>query len=98
MGRFIYFFRDFMYQGFKDYPAIDEEFRRHEDDVKRLAKTIGVNEIILYAIFVYDEQNALISADLMLVRMDYPVYFELCGKLSERCRPFIIRGGQEAIK
>lgn len=96
MKNFIHLYQDFMYRGFAKYPHISKKFALYKNNALELAKQIGANEIILYAILVYDDTGTFLAADLMTLRMDYPVYFEFCNKLSKRCRPFFVRGSQEA--
>jgi hypothetical protein len=46
------------------------------------------DEVVLYAIYSYSEDNSFISADFMQLRLSYSRYLELASKISDRCRLF----------
>ncbi|MBQ8961048.1 MAG: hypothetical protein IJ071_07510 [Ruminococcus sp.] len=84
------------YSGFFPLSEIEERFEEYEAEAYELARIIDWDEVILYAIFSYDEESqAILSADLMLLRMPYEVYRELYLKLSKNCRLFFLRNREE---
>lgn len=71
---------------------IELYFDEYYNSASDLAEDIDWDEVVLYAIYCYDEADtSLISADFMLLRMSYKRYVKLCQKVSRNCRLFIIR-------
>ncbi len=82
------------FSGFWPLDTIEEYFDEYYNSARLLAEDIDWDEVILYAILCYDDEgdsSALISADFMLLRMDYDKYVQLCKKIHNNCRLFIYR-------
>ncbi len=78
--------------GFWELDKIEEYFEEYSAKADRLAEYIDWDEIVLYAVLSYDgEKQTIISADFMLLRMDYSRYVNLTSKLSPDCRLFFKR-------
>ncbi|HOO05028.1 MAG TPA: hypothetical protein PLH83_00785 [Ruminococcus sp.] len=96
MAQDIDLYIDSKYAGFFPLEEIEERFEEYEAEAYELSRIIDWDEIILYAIFSYDEDTqATLSADLMMLRMPYEVYQDLCMKLSKNCRLFFLRNREE---
>lgn len=81
-----------VYCGFQPLDTIMEIQHEYYEEACRRAKHIDWDEIMLYAIFSYnDEDQGFISADFMMIRLTYKRYKELCGKISRTCRVFFVR-------
>lgn len=81
-----------VYCGFWSLSKIEEYFDEYSQKAKELAEFIDWDEVILFAVYNYDgEKQTFISADFMLLRMNYDRYVALCKKLSKDCRLFFIR-------
>ena len=82
-----------IYCGFFPLHIIEKNFTNYRMKASEMAKAIDWDEVILYAIFAYNEKSsALISVDLMTMRMTYSRYVRLCSKISKNCRMFFIKG------
>lgn len=80
------------YMGFFPLEHIGHFFGEYYEKAYCAAEFIDWDEVILYAVLAYDDENeALISADFMTLRMDYSRYVELADRLSKNCRLFIIQ-------
>ena len=80
------------YMGFFPLERIGLFFGEYFERAHKASEFIDWDEVILYAILAYDsDTQSLVSADFMILRMDYPCYVKLADKLSENCRLFIIR-------
>lgn len=78
--------------GFWPLDKIEEYFQEYSQKAAELAEYIDWDEIILYAVLSYDEEKqTFISADFMLLRMDYSKYAALNDKVSKNCRMFFKR-------
>lgn len=83
---------DMQFCGFHPFDDIEEHLAEYQQKAEELAKIIDWDEVVLYAIFLYDsESHACISADFMLLRLDYSRYLRLCKKISPDCRLYIKR-------
>lgn len=90
MARDIDLFLDGCYRGFFTLDAIEEYFAEYSRNAAEMAENIDWDEVILFAVYYYDDEY-LISAELMTLKMNYNTYLELCGKISGCCRVFCIR-------
>lgn len=82
---------DSVYCGFWELSKIEEYFDEYYSKAHDYARQIDWDEIILYAVLCFDgEKQTFISADFMLLRMEYERYIELCDKLSKNCRLFFV--------
>jgi len=70
--------------------TVDEQLIAFRHRADTLRSYIDWDEIILYAIYSYDDDNALVSADFMLVRMTYEKYVRFISTINQNCRPFFI--------
>jgi hypothetical protein len=92
MARDIDLYIDSAFCGFWPIDKIEEHFLEYSGKAEELAKKIDWDEIVLYAVFFYNpDSEAMISADFMLLRMDYTRYTELSSKVSDNCRMFFKR-------
>lgn len=81
-----------VYSGFYPLDYIIRIYNEYYAEAVDLAQKIDWDEVVLYAIFSYDESTqGFVSADFMLLRMTYKRYTELCLKISKNCRLFFIR-------
>lgn len=82
-------YTDFVYRGFWQYNKIEQLMRKYSHEAAEMSNQIENNEIILYAILGFDKKShALLTADFMLLRMDYEQYAELANKIHKNCRLF----------
>ncbi len=80
------------YRGFYPLEKIGPYFGEYYCKALEYARFIDWDEVILYAIFKYDEDSeALVSVDLMALRMDYSRYVSLTENLSPACRLYIVQ-------
>lgn len=92
MARDIDLYINSVYCGFWPLNKIEEYFSEYSQKAASLAEYIDWDEVILYAVFSYDdEKQTFISADFMLIRMDYRRYVELNDKISKNCRMFFVQ-------
>lgn len=83
---------DSSYNGFWPPEVIEDYFQEYHSKATELARNIDWDEIILYAIYCFDEETeAFISADFMLLRMDYCRYCKFAEKIAPGCRLFFVR-------
>lgn len=83
---------DSKYMGFFPFEKIGSTFGVFYQRACNIAKFIDWDEVILYAVFAYGEESEeLISADFMMLRMDYSRYAKLSEGLSQNCRLFIVQ-------
>lgn len=76
--------------GFFSYEYIEERLLEYEIAAEEYCELIQKDEVILYAILAYDpETEECLSADTMLLRMNYSDYLSLVMKLSSDVRLFI---------
>ena len=72
MARDIDLYINSAYCGFWPLSKIEEYFEEYYSEAAARAEYIDWDEIILYAVLCYDEEKqTLISADFMMLRMDY---------------------------
>lgn len=84
------------YAGFFPLDQIEERFSEYEQAAAELSRMIDWDEVILYAIYSYDQElQSILSADFMLLRMSYETYRSLYLKLSKNCRLFFVRNREE---
>lgn len=92
MARDIDLYINSSYCGFWPLDKIEEHFEEYSAKAQHLSEYIDWDEIVLFAVFSYDgEKQTIISADFMLLRMDYSRYVKLTEKLSGDCRLFFRR-------
>lgn len=92
MARDIELYIDSVYCGSWPLSKIEEYFCEYSRKADNMAEYIDWDEVVLYAVFSYDgEKQTFLSADFMLLRMDYSRYTELCSKISKDCRLFFKR-------
>lgn len=85
---------DFVYHGFYRLDDIEERFDEYKSMAEEAAKDIGDNEVILFAIYAFDENTQdFIYANFMLRRLDLEHYARVCERLSKFCRLFCIGNG-----
>lgn len=79
------------FSGFFPIERVEEMHEQYYSKALELAKTAEWDEIILYAIYLFDEETEkMISADFMSLCIPYDEYKKLYPKLSSGCRLFII--------
>lgn len=77
------------YCGFHTLATIEEYFDEYSMKAAEMARLTDWDEIVLYAIFAYDQfTGGILSADFMLLRMPYKKYVKLCRVVSDDCRMF----------
>lgn len=81
-----------VYNGFHSIETIENLRCQFYENALKKAKMIDWDEVILYAIYSYDESTqGFISADFMCLRMNFMRYSELCSKISRTCRLFCLK-------
>ena len=81
-----------VYYGFHPIETIEEFRREYYDKAAEKALMIDWDEVILYAIYSYDEKTqGFISAEFMCLRMNMMRYSMLCSKISKNCRLFCLK-------
>ena len=88
MAAYIDIYKNSKYCGYTDISQIDEYLSEYEQNAAELLKELDWDEVVLYAIYSYSEDNSFISADFMQLRLPYSRYLELASKISDRCRLF----------
>lgn len=88
MAAYIDIYKNSKYYGYTDISQIDEYLSEYEQNAAGLLKELDWDEVVLYAIYSYSEDNSFISADFMQLRLSYSRYLELASKISDRCRLF----------
>lgn len=89
MARDIDLYINSTYCGSWPLAKIEEYFSEYSRKADDMAEYIDWDEIVLYAVFSYDgEKQTFISADFMLLRMDYSRYVALNDTISKNCRMF----------
>ncbi|MBQ8296185.1 MAG: hypothetical protein IJX77_00200 [Ruminococcus sp.] len=92
MARDIDLYINSSFCGFWPLDKIEEYFLEYSQKAEALSEYIDWDEIILYAVLCYDgDKQTFLSADFMLIRMDYSRYIELNSKISGNCRMFFKR-------
>lgn len=82
-----------VYCGFFPREVIEERLDEYRSEALSMVEYIDWDEVILYAVLAYDSQTSgFVAADLMLIRVPYSRYVELCKKLSGTCRLLFVRG------
>lgn len=85
---------DFVYHGFYRLDDIEERFNEYKSLAEDAAKGISDNEVILFAIYAFDENTKdFIYANFMLKRLSLEHYARVCERLSKYCRLFCIGNG-----
>ncbi|MBQ6252728.1 hypothetical protein [Ruminococcus sp.] len=85
---------DFIYHGFYKLADIEERFDEYQAMAAEAAKDIGDDEVILFAIYAFDEDTQrFIYANFMLKRLTLEHYARVCERLSKFCRLFCIGNG-----
>ena len=85
---------DFIYHGFYRLDDIEERFDEYHAAAVEAAKDLADDEIILYAIYGFEEDDQrLIYANFMIRRLKLEHYARVCEKLSKYCRLFCVGNG-----
>ncbi|MBQ1519789.1 MAG: hypothetical protein IIZ53_08075 [Ruminococcus sp.] len=81
-----------VYHGFHPIETIESIRKEYYEKAIRKAEIIDWDEVVLYAIYSYDETTqGFISADFMCLRMNFSRYMQLCSKISRTCRLFCLK-------
>ncbi len=85
---------DFVYHGFYRLDDIEERFSEYQSMAEEAAKDISDDEVILFAIYGFDENTEdFIYANFMLRKLDMKQYARVCERLSKYCRLFCVGNG-----
>jgi len=83
---------DRVYYGFYPITAIEERFAEQRRLAEELAEDIDRNDVIVYAIFNYEEDSErIVSLELMTERVSYDDYVRSYQSFSGYCRAFFVR-------
>lgn len=88
MVAYIDIYKNSKYCGFTDIAQVNCYLDEYEKKASDMLHYLDWDEVVLYAVYSYTDEQALISADFMLLRLSYPRYAELASKLSKNCRLF----------
>ena len=88
MAAYIDIYKDSKYCGFTDIAQVDSYLDEYERNASDMLRYLDWDEVVLYAVYSYTDEQDLISADFMLLRLSYQRYIELAAKLSKNCRLF----------
>ncbi|MBR6669231.1 MAG: hypothetical protein IKL31_00585 [Ruminococcus sp.] len=88
MAAYIDIYKNSKYCGYTDISEINEYLSEYETNAAQMLEDLDWDEVVLYAIYSYDNDSSLISADFMLLRLSYPQYVKLASKISKNCRLF----------
>jgi len=84
---------DYNYIGFWGYDKVEEYLIQYSHEAEILSAQSDPGEVILYAILGFDsDKQTLISADFMLLKMNYEQYVSLADKIRKNCRIFFKTG------
>ena len=85
---------DFVYHGFYRLSYIEDRFKEYEIMAEAASKELDENEVILYAIYGFDEKTQdFIYANFMVKKLKIEHYAKVCSALSKTCRLFCIGNG-----
>lgn len=88
----VHLYLDSNYYGSFPIDRIEAYFSRYEQNAELIRNMLDWDEVLLYAVYVYSKDNEmLLSAEFMLMRIRYDRFAKLCSTLSDNCRLFFKR-------
>ena len=86
---------DFVYHGFFPLDNVEERFSEQQKAAKTVAEELGENEVLIYAIYTYDQESErIISVNFVTLLMSYEEYRDYCQSGDAYRRFFFVKGKQ----